>query len=240
MHRLLLILTVSLLYVSAAAQTPAQLSVPRLQLTSGGEWWQEIDAAMENGDVPFVMIDRVGWSEQYPYKPQVKFRIAYTESDILLQYDVVEQGTRATWGTDEGARPYMDSCVEFFVAPYSDSLYYNLEVTCIGVATFDGGPMGGERPRAGSEVMQQIRRHSSLGAEPFGDTSEQTQWRLTIAMPINLILPEGESIEGRTMRANFYKCGDQMAVPHYLSWSPIEWSRPNFHLPDQFGYLQFE
>lgn len=240
MRRLLIATIVLLLSGHCLAQSPARLVVPHIQASLGEEWWHDIEQAMDDNEVLFVPIDKVGWPEEYPYAPQVQFRIAYTDTEILLQYDVVEQGIRATYATDSGARPYTDSCVEFFLSPNADSLYYNLEVTCIGVATFDGGPLGGDRPRAGSEVMRQIRRHSTLGNQPLGETTDTTHWRLTIAMPHALIIPDGEEISGRTMRANFYKCGDAMTKPHYLSWSPINHPRPSFHQPAQFGYLYFE
>ena len=40
-----------------------------------------------------------------------------------------------------------------------------------------------------------------------------------------------------SIRANFYKCGDKTAHPHYLSWSPIDTPKPDFHRPDFFGEL---
>ena len=32
-------------------------------------------------------------------------------------------------------------------------------------------------------------------------------------------------------KANFYKCGDKLPVPHFLSWKPINVPAPDFHLP---------
>ena len=45
---------------------------------------------------------------------------------------------------------------------------------------------------------------------------------------------------GDTIKANFYKCGDDMPQKHYLSWHPIRIEKPNFHRPDHFGTLIFE
>jgi len=47
-------------------------------------------------------------------------------------------------------------------------------------------------------------------------------------------------LTGRRVKANFYKCGDNMKTPHYLSWNPIGTERPNFHTPDYFGTIVFE
>lgn len=40
--------------------------------------------------------------------------------------------------------------------------------------------------------------------------------------------------------ANFYKCGDKLQTPHFLSWNPINLEKPNFHCPEFFGTLNFE
>ena len=47
-------------------------------------------------------------------------------------------------------------------------------------------------------------------------------------------------LSGMTIRANFYKCGDKLQQPHFLSWNPISTPRPNFHVPQFFGTLELE
>ena len=47
-------------------------------------------------------------------------------------------------------------------------------------------------------------------------------------------------VDGKEIRANFYKCGDELDKPHYLSWNPINLEKPNFHCPEFFGTLFFE
>lgn len=49
-----------------------------------------------------------------------------------------------------------------------------------------------------------------------------------------------KSLSGKTIRANFYKCGDALKKPHFLSWSPINIEKPDFHRPDFFGEITFE
>jgi len=38
--------------------------------------------------------------------------------------------------------------------------------------------------------------------------------------------------QGRLFKANFYKCGDELPLPHYLSWNPIYTETPDFYRPD--------
>ena len=42
---------------------------------------------------------------------------------------------------------------------------------------------------------------------------------------------------GTTLRANVYKCGDDLPVPHFISWSPIHTPEPSFHQPTFFGEI---
>ena len=62
-----------------------------------------------------------------------------------------------------------------------------------------------------------------------------------------LIIPTGTAfhsqivtLDGARMKANFYKCGDKLQTPHFLSWNRIDLPSPNFHRPDFFGTLEFE
>ena len=42
---------------------------------------------------------------------------------------------------------------------------------------------------------------------------------------------------GMTIRGNFFKCGDDTAQEHYMSWNAVDVPHPNFHLPDYFGRI---
>ena len=200
----------------------------------------EIIALFNENHVNFNEIDIVNWSN-YPYKPSVKFRIAYSKDEIFIQYIVNESCIRAHYINDEGSRPFTDSCVEFFSIPGEDSVYYNLEMNCLGVGTFAGGAKRTERTRFGSDVLSQIRRYSSLPKEVISSKEGNFEWSLTIALPIKLFsLSKVEPLKGRIIKANFYKCGDELLQRHYLSWNPIPIEKPNFHTPDYFGELLFD
>ena len=69
------------------------------------------------------------------------------------------------------------------------------------------------------------------------------EWTITIAIPKRLYAQADlnlTSFSGRTVKANFYKCGDDTAVRHFLSWNPIPIPKPNFHTPEHFGDIYFE
>ena len=199
-----------------------------------------IEKMLDSLSIPFHSIETVNWAT-YPYAPEVRFRIAYNKDELFLQFIVKEDAVRVTYSNDETSKPYEDSCVEFFWIPADDGIYYNLEFNAIGTLLFQGGAQRGNRYRFPNEVTTQIRRASTLGSETFGLKEGVSNWQLTIAIPLSLFsLSKVAPLEGRTVRANFYKCGDKLPVPHFLSWNPVETERPNFHAPHFFGTLLFE
>ena len=46
-----------------------------------------------------------------------------------------------------------------------------------------------------------------------------------------------DSASGDTIKANFYKCGDETEHLHYGMWSRCETEKPDFHRPEFFGTL---
>jgi hypothetical protein len=49
---------------------------------------------------------------------------------------------------------------------------------------------------------------------------------------------DGQHLPEKIM-GNFYKCADDTAFKHYLSWNPILTPNPDFHRPEFFGELRF-
>ena len=198
-----------------------------------------VPALMDAQNIEWNSIDCVNWKE-YPYQPSVKFRAAHTGDAILLHYQVTEASVRAVAATDDG-RVWEDACVEFFLSPEGNDFYYNFECNCATKLLLHGGPAGGERPTASEEVLKSVKRWASLGTEPFEERVGECTWEVALVIPTSAIFRhEIDSLSGKTMRANFYKCGDKLQTPHFLSWSPIDLPRPKFHCPEFFGELNFE
>ena len=183
-------------------------------------------------------IDRINW-ESFPYKPDVSFSIAYTDNELLLKYYVTEDHFRAE-KTETNQEVYEDSCVEFFVSPGSDDIYYNLEFNGIGTCLMGSGTGRSDRKRADPEIIRSIRRHSSAGSKPVSEIEGIYSWTITIGIPFKVFFHHKiSSLQGKTFRANFYKCGDKLRVPHYVTWSPVGTPKPDFHQPLFFGTLHF-
>ena len=203
--------------------------------TSGDAPWDEVLKSLDNA--PWNLIDTVNWTE-YGYCPQVRFRMVYGDSAFLLQYSVKEQSVRALAAVDN-EEVWKDSCVEFFVMP-DEKIYYNFEFNCSGTCLLAAGTSRNERETAQNTIISTIRRHPSLGKHPFGERTSETEWDMTLVIPYVCLFKHPDySPAGKTVRANFYKCGDELTVPHYLSWNPIKTKFPDFHRSEFFGTIKF-
>ena len=179
-------------------------------------------------------IDTLNWKE-YSYIPEVSVAFAYNDQEIFLKYYVNEKYFRAV-NTRSNQEVYEDSCVEFFVLPGEDDIYYNFEFNAIGTCLMGTGRGRAGRIRAGEEVISAIRRLSTI----VRDNDEGYSWTLTIAIPFTVFMHhEVKKLTGKSFRVNFYKCGDKLDVPHYVTWNPIKTENPDYHRPEYFGILKF-
>lgn len=200
---------------------------------------QAVPQVLDNEGVSFQKIDIVNWKE-YPYHPEAAFRIAHTADSILIHYKVTEGSVRAKYGEDNGA-VWTDSCMEFFSIPAGDGVYYNMECSCIGTFLVGTGAERNNRVHAPREVMEKVSRWSSLGRTPFEERIGECTWEVALVIPYTVFFKHRiTSLDGQTIKANFYKCGDELQTPHFLSWNPINIEKPDFHRPDFFGSLEFE
>lgn len=192
-----------------------------------------------NQEVIPVKLEMANW-EEFPYRPEVTVQIAYNENELFLQYHVNEQSVKAAT-TKSNGRVWTDSCVEFFLSPEGNDDYYNLEMNCIGTALLGFRKKGEGAVHATDEQISTIRRISSLGDLPFPEKKKLTEWTITIAVPWEVFFKHNlKPVSGRKMRGNFYKCGDELSVPHFVSWTKIKTEKPSFHEPAFFGGLEFE
>ncbi|SHG00090.1 Carbohydrate-binding family 9 [Mariniphaga anaerophila] len=184
------------------------------------------------------MIQTLNWKE-FSYLPVVNFRIAHADDEILLKYYVAEKHLRAR-ETRINGDVYKDSCVEFFISPDGKD-YYNFEFSCIGTIHLGYGPGRGNRKFVDPELVKKIEIRSSLGSAPFNDKSGDFEWEMMIRIPVEVFQYSNlKSFDGLKASANFYKCGDETAVAHYVTWNPVKTENPDYHQPAFFGKLEFE
>lgn len=198
----------------------------------------EVPALLDASNVAFQPIASVNWPTEYPYCPEAVFRMAWCPDGLVLHYRVSEQSVRAHYAED-GGKVWTDSCVECFVRNADDDTYYNIECNCIGTLLAASGEGRHDRVPVAPELRSAVLRWASLGKETFEERKEPIVWEVALVIPAQLFAVQPLRLEaGTVLRANFYKCGDELSVPHFLSWNPIEVSQPDFHRPEYFGELE--
>jgi len=185
-----------------------------------------------------LLIDAINWKE-YNYKPEVILSIAYSDHELFLKYLIKENYFKAE-KTDSNQMVCEDSCVEFFVSPQDDGIYYNMEFNAIGTCLFGAGTDRASNERVKPEIISKIRRLTTAGRKPITGRSGEFVWAITIAIPFDVFfLHQIKNLNGKTFRVNFYKCGDKLEVPHYVTWNPVGTEKPDFHQSEHFGLLKF-
>ncbi len=196
---------------------------------------QDLDTALELQGARFD-VACVNWPADFPYAPLCSGRVARTRDALVVDFRVSGLDLRAQNTADNG-RQWEDSCVEVFIQDPSKADYYNFEINALGKVLACSGPSREGRVKRPEEEMAAIERRTDW---PSGEgTFEGLQaWRVCVVIPFRLIGLDPENLP-RSIRANFYKCGDLTAHPHFLSWSPVGTPAPDFHRPEYFGELLF-
>ncbi len=205
-----------------------RLSVPLADFEN-----QDLDTVLELSGARFD-VDCVNWPEAFPYAPLCGGRIARTQDALVVDFRVSGLDLRAR-NTEDNGRQWEDSCVEVFIQDPEDGNYYNFEINALGKVLACTGPDRHNRTPRPVEEMEDILRFSQVEGGPIEEEGIHT-WRVGVVIPFYLIGIDPENLPG-SIRANFYKCGDKTAHPHFLSWSPVETPKPDFHRPEFFGEL---
>ena len=201
--------------------------------------------------------DKKPWSEIQPLQiknymgdkpehfPFTQAKVAYDEFAIYVIFRVEDRYVKALTKKNHGP-VYTDSCVEFFFTPGSkvEKGYFNLEMNCGGTMLFHHQM----EPRTGSikiseTHIQQVEVATTLPKIVDPEIDKDTTWIAEYRIPFSILteyhdFPGPEA--GSVWRANFYKCADQTSHPHWLTWAPIDYPTPNFHIPQYFGNLEFQ
>lgn len=180
----------------------------------------------------------VPWPD-YEYKPDVHFAIAYSDDCFILKYYVKEKAIKATY-TQPNEPVHRDSCVEFFIGFGTEFDYYNFGFNCIGTCSIGFGRGRENRKLLPEGLIRLIKSHSRLTQNTNG-VYGGVSWELTVMIPLEVFSHHSfTSLKGQQCHANFYKCGDELSDPHFLTWHNIECDYPDFHHPEFFGEIKLE
>jgi hypothetical protein len=186
-------------------------------------------------DMPAIAIEKVNWEKKFPYKPACTVQLAWHVSGIFLLFTVTEQQTIAN-ETNLHGNVCNDSCVEFFVSFDNCASYFNFEFNAVGSIHASYRHCNGQHKQVlTNDELASIYTQTSY--DKFCKIAVQnSHWTLGVYLPATLFGIDNWT--ERTLWGNFYKCGDGLDQPHYLSWKPIISEKPKFHLPQFFGALR--
>ncbi len=91
--------------------------------------------------------------------------------------------------------------------------------------------------------IEKIEMAHSLPELIDPEISDPVTWTLEYRIPFVMLEKYSKVTRPETgveWRANFYKIAENSSNPHYITWSVVENSKPNFHLPRFFGHLKFK
>jgi hypothetical protein len=201
-----------------------------------------------------MIVERITGTDRLPEKtehsisnqnwleaPEVhaSFSIRHDGSSIYLYYQVDEPQVRAV-NTEFNSPVWEDSCVEFFLGFGGDDGYYNFEINAIGTVLGAFGVDRNKRYHLSESLLSRIETTPSLERKPIESLEHRTFWSMRLIIPINVFhFSNIKSFKGVDAHANFYKCGDKLKQPHYLSWKPVLTAKPDFHSPKYFGQIYF-
>lgn len=209
------------------------LQIPQREITLENFTYHGLSKQMET--LPWYPIGHVNWAT-FPYKPEVSFQIAHDNRRIFIHYSVEEEFVKARYVRINEA-VWEDSCVEFFISFDGKSRYYNIEFNVLGTGlTGYGSKIKEERKRLQPEVIAKIQTATTVVG-----VAGKKKWNIVLVIPSTVFIEEEiDGLAGIRAHANFYKCGDGLPTPHFLSWHKIDHPSPNFHLPEFFGEIIFE
>jgi len=187
----------------------------------------------------FVLADDSG-------EPQLptEVKICWDERNLYLAFVAVDTDI---WGTmrDRDDPIYDEEVVEAFLCSGDDvTQYFEFEFSPHNVV-FDARiecPESGDRSRMKADLQWDCEGIESavhvVGTLDERDDIDE-RWTVEVAIPFAQIGREERApVEGERWCANFYRI-DRAGEGEFSCWSPTLSDPPNFHVPGQFGRLQF-
>lgn len=181
--------------------------------------------------IPAVTLTHQPWLA--PCDIEASAQLCHDGENLYVRMTAKEKNIRATL-TEPLSQVCNDSCLEFFFAPKTDDArYFNFEWNRL-LSVYVG--FGGVRRTRARQILKDPK---ALFAPVAFDTADG--WGIEYRIPkayIQMYMPDFE-LRGEAA-CNFYKCGDETEIPHYLAWAKLSSDTPDYHRRQDFGKLIFE
>jgi hypothetical protein len=212
-----------------------KIHIPLIDSISNDTIIEETSILMDS--LPKHHIDNEPWPK-FKSNCQTSFSIAHIGTAILLKYYVNEDIIIVS-NHHTNDPVHKDNCVEFFISFASEKEYYNIEINCVGICLMSYGYDRVNRKILPENIINKIKKTIIIksAVEP---ASTNFEWQITLVIPIEVFKYNNlRSLVRKNGHGNFFKCGDDLPKPHFLTWNLIYAENPDFHLPEFFGQLEF-
>lgn len=174
---------------------------------------------------------------KYKNDVKAKYTIAHNGNAIFLKFNIIEQYVLASSATNGDI--HKDSCVEFFIGFEEDENYYNLEFNSLGWGKIGYGTERLNRILLPESTIDLVSSSSKINSKSVNG-SKLFDWSIALVIPASVFYFNNfHTLKGLKARGNFYKCGDEIPSPHFLTWNMIETAEPDFHTNEFFGKIEF-
>lgn len=178
-----------------------------------------------------IYINRPQWGFT-KYIPEVYVRLSYDNDGFNVKFTVMESEPLCE-KTENFSDIHEDSCVEFFAKfdPENSKRYMNFEVNAIGTVKAMIRYSREDFERLSPDDIEQL----DIKTEIF-----ENYWTVSYKVKAGLLerMYSGFSMEKcKYIEANFYKCGNNTKIKHYLSVFDVGCEKPDFHRPEYFGRI---
>lgn len=185
------------------------------------------------------------------HHPRTQARVLWHHEGLAAIFRVEDRWVRAV-ASHFGDPVSQDSCVEFFLSPYSmdaTDAYFNFELSCNGTlllrrcSSTTERSWGRKSPLLAGADACMVQIASTLSGTIDPEIEDPVTWCVEFHAPFKLFsryyvdLPP--PAPGTEWKGNLYKCAGATSHPHWGTWAPIELDRPAFHSPAFFQPLRF-
>lgn len=162
------------------------------------------------------------------YEPTAFGQLSLGEDELFFRLVCFEENPRVTY-TEPQSPVKNDSCIELFFSINDCEQYINLEFNAGGCYLCGIGKDRFDRPRI--DVFGENKPKGTIHKD-FWEVSGSVSFK---------VLSEYFGVDSiKSMRGNFFKCGEMTEFTHFGMWSECVSEKPNFHLPEFFREFKLQ
>lgn len=204
-----------------------------------------VDGVLDEPDwSPSTATHLVSWDGLQRDDPRTLAWMRWDETNLYVAFDSTDPNVHAE-PLVRDAPIYNGEVVEVFIDPRGQAAgYYEFEVNA-AASTFDAYFPAHRDQVPGFDAKSWDCAGIATAANVVGTLNFNgdidTSWTAELAIPFAALDEAGNRPPqvGQTWRMNLYRTEHTPEGIYYLAWSPTLTSKPDFHVPSQFGTVLF-